>query len=251
MREMRVFKTKGPVSALIFLLLSFLVLLILAGCSTPGRSPSGGEPLGENRTKEKSSESASTEWGEVSSGSKSKGDVAGSKGEVTEGAKIATTEGDEDSQAYLNGAGLAELKCTLCHESGRWKGLKRDKNWWNAKVDKMMRLGASKWITAGQAREIVDYLAVDFDASAVKAGAGGKAKQVAGETKPAATPVAQETAVAGTSAVTITAGETTGSAAASAPERQAYTGAEVWLYILGGGSMLAVGLKMRRRERGC
>ncbi len=241
---MNLLKIKGPISARFLLPICFLAIAILAGCSTAGRAPSSGKPSGESGAKGRPSESASIEWGEAGSGAESKGGAADSGKEGSGGAKIAGTAG-EDGQAYLNGAGLAELKCTLCHDSARWKGQERDRNWWNAKVDKMMRLGASKWITAEQAREIVDYLAVESAAEASEQAADGKAKQIAGENKPVATAVAQETEVAGTAAATSAAEDTGGAAAASVPERQAYTGAEVWLYILGGGSMLAAGLRMR------
>ncbi|MHB0977544.1 MAG: hypothetical protein ACYC1U_10235 [Candidatus Aquicultorales bacterium] len=196
----------------------------------------------------------------------------------------AALEAKSDDKA--DGKTLTEKNCVRCHASDKWKGVQKSRQDWSSTIDQMSRLGASQWINNDQAVKIVNYLsdqngeATDKESDVppvteVAAEAQGEKPKHAETKSPQAQPAqpAQPTQVAQAQneQANVAAGSTaepSQQAAAQAaspttppqqmaqstgvpttPSQQAYTGAEVWLYVLGGGGMIVTGVKIRPKNR--
>lgn len=116
-----------------------------------------------------------------------------------------------------NGRAVAEKSCvTSCHGSVKWKSVNKSTDEWNRTVDDMVRWGAEVTNTS----IVAEYLVSQTDPKWVDV----SQSQSTGQAQQVNTPQQVST-----------------------PVEQAYTGAEVWLYVLGGGSMMATGFSMRRK----
>ncbi|MCL5292188.1 MAG: hypothetical protein M1548_06640 [Actinobacteria bacterium] len=135
---------------------------------------------------------------------------------------IAITLGLAGVSFAADGKSLTEQNCVRCHKDDVWRGVKKAREDWSKVIDRMDRNGASEYISGVQELQIIDYL--------VSQGAPEAARTVAVTTQPAVAQTATPTAP-------------------TTPKEQANTGAEVWLYLLGGGSMMTSGLKMRHKKR--
>ncbi len=145
-------------------------------------------------------------------------------------------------------------RCTVCHNQSRWEGQKKTEKQWSQIVDKMVRWGAE--LAPEESDLVVTYLA---------AASSGKIKQPTTTTtnvrqpKPTSTTTdavknsnikASKTTttsdpVASTTTTTILPVATT----TTLLKEQAKTGVEMIWYLLGGGSLIGSGLKLRNKDK--
>ena len=126
-----------------------------------------------------------------------------------------------DAEAIVTG------KCTACHSADRIRSAAKTKSEWARLVEKEIGRGAQ--LTKSEQEAVVDWLTAEYGQTEV-------AKSVQTPAEPQKTQVAQ--------------GENTSPTSdGSLPfNQQAYTGVELWQFLLGGGALVGGGAFLRRRK---
>lgn len=144
-------------------------------------------------------------------------------------------------------------RCTVCHNQDRWEGKKMTEKQWSQTVDKMVRWGAE--LTPEENDLVVSYLT---------AASNGKIKQpttttVVKQTKSTVTTTkaanntnikaAKTTTTSDPVAATTTTTLVPATTTTTLLKEQAHTGVEMIWYLLGGGTLIGSGLKLRNKDK--
>ncbi len=143
-------------------------------------------------------------------------------------------------------------RCTVCHNQSRWDGQKKTEKQWSQIVDKMVRWGAE--LTPEESDLVVSYLA---------AASSGKIKQPTTTTTNVRRPKPTSTTTDAAKDSNIKAAKTTTTTDPIIPtttttilpvtttllKEQAKTGVEMIWYLLGGGSLIGSGLRLRNKDK--